>query len=257
MGATKGGVVVTGAARGIGAAIAARFAEAGHSVAGIDVNADALEGTLGSLPGGPHRGVAGDVGDERVLMQACNAGLEGTGRLDAFVANAGIARPGDSMKYARSDWDELIAVNLTAPFLGARAAASLMPEGGSIVMIASVNAHLGFGGRAAYCAAKAGVTGLVRALAVEWAPRGLRVNAVSPGTIMTDMAKDFVASGFASTALYEDRVPMGKPGEPRDIADAVYFLTSDAARYVTGVTLPVDGGWVINGLGDARQASNA
>lgn len=115
-------------------------------------------------------------------------------------------------------------------------------------MISSVNGHLGFGGRAAYCAAKAGIQGLVRSLAVEWAPLAVRVNAVSPGTIATEMQARFMDTGYASAELFLSRVPMRRFGQPHEIADAVHFLCSPRSSYITGVVLPVDGGWLANGL---------
>jgi NAD(P)-dependent dehydrogenase (short-subunit alcohol dehydrogenase family) len=139
-------------------------------------------------------------------------------------------------------------VHVKAAFVGARVARRHMARGGSIVMISSVNGHLGMGGRAAYCAAKAGIQGLVRSLAVEWAPTHIRVNAVSPGSIATPMQVDFMKSGFASPEQFLDRIPLGRFGAPEEIANAVAFLGSDQSTYVTGVVLPVDGGWVINGL---------
>src|SRR5579862_7446971 len=179
MTATAGAVVITGAARGIGTAIATRFAQEGYRVIGVDRDGDQLKAVMTELPGA--EAVVGDVTDEAVMEEACERGA--ADGLRALVANAGIARPGRSVDYPLEDWNQLLAVDLTAAFLGARSACRRMPEGGSIVMISSVNGHLGFGGRAAYCAAKAGVQGLVRSLAVEWAPLGVRVNAVSPGTI--------------------------------------------------------------------------
>ena len=164
------------------------------------------------------------------------------------MANAGLARPGPSVDFPLAAWDQLLAVHLTAAFIGARQAFQRMPGGGAIVMISSVNGHLGFGGRAAYCAAKAGVQGLVRSLAVEWAPQGVRVNAVSPGTIATEMQVKFMETGYASPELFLSRVPMKRFGEPREIADAVHFLCSPRSSYITGVVLPVDGGWVAHGL---------
>ena len=123
-----------------------------------------------------------------------------------------------------------------------------MTAGGSIVMISSVNGHLGFGGRAAYCAAKAGIQGLVRSLAVEWAPAHIRVNGVSPGSIATPMQQNFMNSGFASPEQFLDRIPLGRFGDPSEIANAVAFLGSDQSTYITGVILPVDGGWLAYGL---------
>lgn len=241
---TAGAVVVTGAARGIGAAIATRFAEDGYTVIGVDRDGDRLKEVMTELPAGEV--VAGDVTDEAVMDAACERGA--AHGLRALVANAGIARPGRSVDYPRQAWDQILAVDLTASFLGARAACRRMPDGGSIVMISSVNGHLGFAGRAAYCAAKAGVQGLVRSLAVEWAPLGVRVNAVSPGTIATEMQARFLDTGYASAELFLSRIPMGRFGRPQEIAEAVLFLCSPRSSYITGVVLPVDGGWLANGL---------
>jgi len=253
MSGEKGGAVVTGAARGIGAAIARRLAASGFRVVGVDLEGDRLRETIGGLPGSGHLALAGDVTDEAFTVQVCAAAAEAPGGLRAFVANAGLARPGDSVDYPLADWNQLLAVNLTAPFIGARCAKPHLRSGGSIVMISSINGLLGMAGRAAYCAAKAGVNGLVRSLAVEWAPDRVRVNAVSPGTIETEMGAAFMHTGFARPDTYTSRVPFGHAGQPEDIAAAVHYLCSDDGAYVTGVVLPVDGGWAVNGLGKPAE----
>jgi len=240
----QGSVVVTGAARGIGAAIARRFADDGYTVVGVDLDGDQLRTVMASLPKG--EAVVGNVADEGLMEDACErAAAHG---LRAFVANAGFAQPGPSVDFPLEAWDRMMSVHLTAAFFGARSAYRRMADGGSVVMISSVNGHMGFGGRAAYCAAKAGVQGLVRSLAVEWATQGVRVNAVSPGTIATEMQQKFMQTGYASPERFLSQIPMRRFGEPREIADVVHFLCSPAASYVTGSVLPVDGGWVANGF---------
>jgi NAD(P)-dependent dehydrogenase (short-subunit alcohol dehydrogenase family) len=142
----------------------------------------------------------------------------------------------------------VLDVNLRAVFVGARTARPLLGPGGNLVMLSSICASQGFAARASYCASKAGVEGLVRSLAQEWGPDGIRVNAIAPGTIATEMQRAMVASGRASLDGFVARIPMGRVGEPREIGDAVAFLVSPQAGYVSGVVLPVDGGWAGGGL---------
>lgn len=243
----RGGVVITGAARGIGRAIAQRFATAGASVVAIDLDADGVDETVASLGDG-HLAVHGDVLSEELIAEACQQAIELGGALDAFVANAGVTLAGDSFEYSTQDWDRILDVDLKGVFVGARTAAQKMASGGSVVAISSIAAHQGFSARAAYCASKSGVDGLVRALAVEWASRGIRVNAVAPGSTETDMQRAMVESGRASNDRYMARIPMGRLGQPEEIADAVAYLASSRASYITGVVLPVDGGWASAGL---------
>ncbi|MFD1211987.1 SDR family NAD(P)-dependent oxidoreductase [Arthrobacter sp. GCM10027362] len=244
---TYRGVVVTGAARGLGKAIAQRLAAEGAAVVAVDTSAETLDETVTGLGSG-HAAVVGDAGDPDTLAAAIVEAERLGGGLKTFVANAGIARPGDSLDFAHEDWDRVLNVNLRAAFIGAQIAGKHMREGGSIVMLSSICATEGFAARAAYCASKAGVEGLVRSLATEWGPRGIRVNAVAPGTISTEMQASMVASGLVSLDIYMERIPMDRIGRPEEIADAVEYLASDRASYITGVVLPVDGGWSGSGL---------
>jgi NAD(P)-dependent dehydrogenase (short-subunit alcohol dehydrogenase family) len=191
---------------------------------------------------------AWDARDAAVLGRAVARAAELGGGLATFVANAGVTSPGETVGYPLSEWDRLLDVNLRAAFVGAQVARQALGPGGSIVMVSSICAVQGFAARASYCASKAGIEGLVRSLAVEWGADGIRVNAVAPGTVATDMQRAMMASGRASAQRYLDRIPMDRFGEPSEIADAVVYLASPRASYVTGVVLPVDGGWAVGGL---------
>ena len=246
MSAAARGVVVTGAAQGLGKGIAECLAEAGHAVVGVDLS-DAVDEVAASLGDG-HGALVGDVCDPAVVDRACaEAARLGEG-LRAVVFNAGVASPGETLAYPVEEWDRVMGVNLRAVFLGAQAARPHLVAGGSMVMLSSIAAHQGFAARASYCASKSGVDGLVRSLAMEWGPDGIRVNAVAPGTIETEMQRQMIAAGRLSNELALTRVPLGRVGHPHDIGHAVTFLVSERAGYITGVVLPVDGGWDSSGL---------
>lgn len=240
------GVVVTGAARGLGLGIAECLAAAGHAVVGVDLLPD-VEAAMDGLGAG-HGAVVGDVTDPTVIGTACERAARLGDGLGSVVFNAGVTAPGDTVDYPVADWDRVVGINLRGVFLGAQAARPHLRQGGSMVMISSIAAAQGFAARASYCASKAGVEGLVRSLAMEWGPDGIRVNAVAPGTIETEMQRRMVASGRLSTDAALERVPLGRIGRAHDIGNAVRFLVSPLADYVTGVVLPVDGGWSGGGM---------
>ena len=186
--------------------------------------------------------------DPAVVDRACvEAARLGDG-LVAVVLNAGVVSPGATVGYSLEEWDRVLGVNLRGVFVGAQAARPHLRAGGSMVMLSSIVASQGFAGRASYCASKAGVDGLVRSLAMEWGPDGIRVNAVAPGTIETEMQRKMIASGRLSNESALQRVPLGRIGHPHDIGNAVTFLVSDKASYISGVVLAVDGGWAGGGL---------
>ena len=247
--------MVTGGGRGIGASIVAALLELGYGVVALDRDEGALEALASAVTrGGALLGMSGDARDPDTLGDACAQAGRKWGRLSGFVANAGISRTGSSASSPRAEWDEVIDVNLSAVFEGSRAAASAMTAGGAIVVVSSILGVTGFGGRAAYSASKAGVLGLARSLAVEWAPRNIRVNAVVPGFIETDIFRRNEQSGVISREALTDRIPLGRLGGASDVADAVTYLVGDTSSYVTGQSLVVDGGWLSFGLQHPEEA---
>ncbi len=241
-------VVVTGAAQGIGAAIAVRFAAAGHPVVGLDLDGDHLAATVADWPNSGHQSVAGDAASVDDVGKACDLAAEMPGGLGTFVTNAGHAKAGASLDYSASDWDALLRVHLTGTMVGAQQAAARMPSSGALVMMSSLNGIVGFPQRTAYGAAKAGVAGLVRGLAAEWAPRGIRVNGIAPGPIVTDLSAEFMRRGVFDESAFLGRIPMNRFGEPAEVAELAYFLGTPAASFITGAVIPIDGGWSAQGI---------
>jgi len=243
---TANGVVVTGGAQGLGKAIARRFADEGYRVVALDLGEHVREVVAGL--GAGHEAVVGDAGDVPLLQRAFERAAELGGGLATVVLNAGVVGPGDTAEYPVEEWDRVMSTNLRAAFLGAKTARPFLTAGGSIVMMSSICATQGFAARASYCASKAGVDGLIRSLAMEWGPAGIRVNGIAPGTIATEMQQAMIKSGRVSEQRYVERIPMDRVGRPDEIADAAFYLSSPRASYITGVVLPVDGGWAMGGL---------
>jgi NAD(P)-dependent dehydrogenase (short-subunit alcohol dehydrogenase family) len=192
--------------------------------------------------------VVGSASSVDDLDRACQVAVAGGGSLVGFVANAGRNRPGPTATLDRSAWDDVIELDLSAVFESARAAHRHGGAGLSIVAIASYAALFGLPQRAAYSAAKAGVTGLVRALAVEWAGDGVRVNAIAPGFIATSLLTGSINAGTLAPDAMLERTPLRRLGEPSEVAATVRFLVSSESSYITGVVIPVDGGAAIQGL---------
>jgi NAD(P)-dependent dehydrogenase (short-subunit alcohol dehydrogenase family) len=224
-------VIVTGASRGIGAAIAQHFIENGDRVVAFSRSADA--------PAGCAKSFAVDVTDSSSVNEAVKAAMEEFGPVEVAVVNAGVTRDGLAMRMSDEQWREVLATNLDGAFFTARATMASMVRArrGSIIFIGSISPFLGVPGQANYAAAKAGLVGLARALAKEVATRSVTVNVVAPGLIETDMTTD-LASRDAMTAM----IPLGHIGQPSDIAGVVGFLASNQARYITGAVIAVDGG---------------
>jgi NAD(P)-dependent dehydrogenase (short-subunit alcohol dehydrogenase family) len=239
--------VVTGGARGIGEAIARRFAAEGGVVAIWDLDGEAAAALGESLHGS---GYGCDVRLRKTVEAATAATLERHGRIDILVNNAGIAPAGPSETFSDADWEASIAVMQTGVFLCSQIVGRHMLErrSGSIVNISSINAWEAFPLRLAYCATKAAVVAMTEVLAIEWADRGVRVNAVAPGVTRTEMVQKGLDEGVIDRERYLARTPLHRFGEPDEIARAVLFLANDEdAAFATGTTLRIDGGWSAQG----------
>lgn len=232
--------VVTGAASGIGLAIANLFVSEGAKVVYSDVNDPGLK-----LDSSRAVFVKCDVSDSRAVDALVRAAVDKFGRLDIMVNNAGIGSLGSILDTTDSDWEKTLRVNLFGVFYGARAAGNAMKAAGikgSIINMSSILGQVGFPSTVSYCATKGGVVQLTHAGALDLAPSGIRINAIAPGFIATNMTKGVLADeGFNS--MIKANTPLGYVGEPDDIAQAALYLASDAAKYVTGTVIYVDGGW--------------
>lgn len=234
--------VITGGAKGIGFAIAENFVAQGAKVVLADINAEHAGESAEKLGGkGTALGVACDVTDADAVEAAIKAATDEFGSLDVMVNNAGITRDATMRKMTLADFEAVLDVHVKGAWLGTRAAAAVMREqgSGSIVNISSISGKVGMIGQTNYSAAKAGIVGLTKAAAKEVAHKGVRVNAVQPGLIRTDM----------TAALREDvwnaklqEIPMQRAGEPEEVANVVLFLASDMSSYMTGCVLEITGG---------------
>ncbi len=240
--------IVTGASRGIGRAIALGLAEAGAAVVPVARTAAALEELAEQVRtgGGQAFPVRVDVGDPASVAAAVEEAWRAFGRLDVVVNNAGLEHSGATEETSVEQWDSVFDVNLRSIFLVCKAAAPYLFEarGASIVNVGSIASLTGVRNMAAYTASKHGVVGLTKALAAEWARRGVRVNCVCPGAIATDLTanlREAADSSFHRRLM--DHTPLARFAAPEEVVGAVAFLASDAASYVTGAVLSIDGGY--------------
>ena len=243
---------ITGASTGIGRGIAELFVREGARVALMARRREVLERAAAEIGDREHvLAVSGDVSDPADARRLVDAAIERFGGLDVFVANAGIHRVVPFLETSLETWDEVIGTNVRGAFLTCQAAAAAMAEGGggSIVVVASTNSFVAEPAMAAYNASKAALVGLARSMAIDLAAVGIRVNVVAPGTIVSEITRPMIEAGFQFGS-----VPLGRIGEPLDVAGPVLWLASDEASYVTGATIVVDGGQIaINGEPPARR----
>jgi NAD(P)-dependent dehydrogenase (short-subunit alcohol dehydrogenase family) len=242
--------LVTGAARGIGLATAKRFLAEGFRVALLDIEGELLKGAVAALADpGNTLALHCDVSDAKAVAAAVETVSQRYGRLDALINNAGVAVFASVMETSDADWARIMEVNLTGPFLCTKAAVPVMREqgGGAIVNITSISAVRASTLRSAYGTSKAGLAHLTKQLAVELASLGIRVNAVAPGPVETAMAKAVHTPEIR--ADYHDAIPLNRYGLEEELAEAIFFLCSERASYITGQILAVDGGFDAAGIG--------
>ena len=241
--------VVTGAAQGIGAGCASLLAASGCDILLTDIKAAALEKQAQTLRRAfPVRSIESfelDVRQQSNCFAMAEYAREKLGAIDIMVNSAGIISPCASMDVTQADWENLLNINLSGVFYCCQAAARQMREsGGVIVNLSSIASKAAWPGRVSYATAKAGITAITESLAVEWASLGIRVNAVAPAWVNTEILRQGVERGVVAVDNLNRAIPLGRVAEVDDVCDAIAFLVSDAARFITGQVIYVDGGYL-------------
>lgn len=239
--------LVTGAARGIGYAVAVALAEAGATLELSDIDGAAVAAAAETLPHGVGGARGVDVADAAAVRGWIDDVAARRGRIDVLVNNAGVQLNRAAADLSDDDWRKVLGINLDGAFFCSREAGRIMrAQGrGAIVNVASIAERFGMPRRLPYGVSKAGIAALTRGLAAEWAPEGVRVNAVAPGYVETELVRHAFEMGHIDRDAILAKIPLGRLAEPRSIGDAVTFLASDRADYLTGQVVYVDGGYSI------------
>lgn len=241
-------VAITGGGNGIGLALAERWVNDGGYAVLLDLSEENLDRAVAQLGAENARGIKTDVTSAASVDAAFASIAAEEGRLDGLMNGAGIGRPSPTAETSDADFEFLMSIHLGGVLRASRAAHPLLKQsGGAIVNISSVAAKNGMPQRASYCAAKSGIEGFTRTTAVEWAPDGIRVNAVAPGYVRTALTDGLIAEGKLNDKPIVDRTPLARFADPAEIAAAINFLLSKDASFVTGHSLLVDGGLTIDG----------
>lgn len=231
--------VVTGAARGIGLATAQLLRARGARIVATDRSEQ-----VSALDADDVATFVGDAAEELVAVRTMDLAVDRFGRVDILVNNAGLTLNKPLVETSAADWDAILAVNGRGNFLHAREALKVMPDGGAIVAVASISSVVAFKTQAAYAASKGAIAQLTRVIAMEAGERGIRANAVLPGVIETDIMEGVIeGDGRAMLRSFGDQHPIGRIGQPEEVAEAIAFLASPAASFITGALVMVDGGW--------------